>query len=197
MMKMGFCPIWVKWILNCVTTAAYSFNVNGQKVGYVKPSRGIRQGDPLSPYLFLICAEGLSNLMNQRLNSKALTGVKVGKECPMLSHLLFADDSLFCCKASIQEAEQMKGMFAIYERASGQAINYENSAVFFSANTNKDLRKTICPGLGNMKEAASGKYLGLPMMIGRSKQQALQENWSSVTTFLCDEKKLSQKGILY
>ena len=80
MMKMGFCSTWVKWILNCVTTATYSFNVNGQKVGYVKPSRGIRQGDPLSPYLFLICAEGLSNLMNQRLNNKALTGVKVGKD---------------------------------------------------------------------------------------------------------------------
>ena len=125
-MKMAFGPIWVKWILNCFTTAAYSFNVNGQHVGYVKPQRGIRQGDPLSPYLFLICAEGMSSLMHQSIQNKAITGVQVGKACPQLSHLLFADDSLFCCKASIQEAEQMKEMFAIYKRASGQAINYEN-----------------------------------------------------------------------
>ncbi|XP_027102976.1 uncharacterized protein [Coffea arabica] len=65
----------------------------------------------------------------------------------------------------------MKGMFAIYERASGQAINYEKSIVFFSANTSKEMRKNICTALGNMKEAASGKYLDLPMLIGRSKQQ--------------------------
>ena len=65
----------------------------------------------------------------------------------------------------------MKRMFAVYERASGQAINYEKSVIFFSANTSKDLRKTICAELGNMKEATGGKYLGLPMLIKRSKQQ--------------------------
>ena len=68
----------------------------------------------------------------------------------------------------------MKEMFAAYERASGQAINYEKSAIFFSANTNKELRKDICAEMGNMKEAASGKYLGLPLLIGRSKQQVFR-----------------------
>ena len=97
-MKMGFCPIWVKWILNCVTTASYSFNVNGQKVGYLKPSKGIRQGDLLSPYQFLICAEGLSNLMHQRIKNKVIIGVKVERGCPTLSHLLFADDFYFTAK---------------------------------------------------------------------------------------------------
>ena len=67
----------------------------------------------------------------------------------------------------------MKNMFAIYERASRQVINYDKSVVFFSANTCRNLRKEICAELGNMKEAKSGKYLGLPMLLGRSKQQVI------------------------
>lgn len=52
MLKMGFCPIFVRWIMNCISTVSYSFNFNGEKIGFIKSSRGIRQGDLLSPYLF-------------------------------------------------------------------------------------------------------------------------------------------------
>ena len=64
------------------------------------PTRGIRQGDPLSPYLFIICAEGLSNLIKKAVEGKEITGIKICNGNPMVSHLFFADDSLLCCKAS-------------------------------------------------------------------------------------------------
>ena len=62
---MGFSKKWIEMIMLCVSTVTYSFKLNGDPVGYVQPGRGIRQGDPLSPYLFVICAEGLSALLSK------------------------------------------------------------------------------------------------------------------------------------
>ena len=64
MRKMGFHPKWVSLIKNCISTVTYSILVNGEPHGFLKPSRGIRQGDPISPYLFLLCAEGLHYLIS-------------------------------------------------------------------------------------------------------------------------------------
>lgn len=64
MPKMGFCQTWVKWVLKCISTISFAFNVNGEKMIYVKPQREISQDDPLSLYLFLLCAERFSNLLN-------------------------------------------------------------------------------------------------------------------------------------
>ncbi|XP_071926918.1 uncharacterized protein [Coffea arabica] len=89
MMEMGFCPIFVRWIMTCLSTVSYSFNLNGQKVGYIQPSRGIRQCDPLSPYLFIICAEGLSSLIHKAVAEKELTGIKYARIVrPFLTYFL-------------------------------------------------------------------------------------------------------------
>ncbi|XP_071939954.1 uncharacterized protein [Coffea arabica] len=171
MLKMGFCPIFVKWIMACLSTVTYSFNLNGQKVGNVIPTRGIRQGDPLSPYLFIICAEGLSSLIHKAVQGKELTGVKICRDSLVISHLFFADDSLLCCKATGREALKVKSILTKYGNASGQVVNYEKSALFFSKNTKERMKHEISEGLDNMKEAVNGTYLGLPMAIGRSKAQ--------------------------
>ena len=108
MMRMGFCSIFVRWIMSCVSSVSYSFNLNGERVGFIKVSRGLRQENPLSPYLFLICAEGLSHIINKDKSQGNSTGIKISKSSPQISHLFYADDSLICCKATVQEAKQVK-----------------------------------------------------------------------------------------
>lgn len=65
LVKIGFHETFINWIMQCITTPTYKFNINEDIVGEVKPTRGLRQGDQLSPYLFLLCAEGLFRILNQ------------------------------------------------------------------------------------------------------------------------------------
>ena len=99
--KMGFEPKWVSWIKQCVTTASFSVLVNGSPVGCFNSSRGLRQGDPLSPYLFILGMEVFSILMEKAASKGFLQGHKFvnrsGDEL-QLNHLLFADDTLVFCK---------------------------------------------------------------------------------------------------
>ncbi|KAF7140800.1 hypothetical protein RHSIM_Rhsim06G0055700 [Rhododendron simsii] len=141
MRRMGFHSQWVKWIMSCVTSVSYSVNINGQQHGYVKPQRGLRQGDPLSPYLFLLCAEGFSGLLKQRERQGQLKGIQICRGGPYISHLLFADDSLVFCKATKEESGAVKEVLDTYRQASGQLINNSKSSILFSSNTGADQRQ--------------------------------------------------------
>ncbi|KAL3510121.1 hypothetical protein ACH5RR_029522 [Cinchona calisaya] len=77
--KMEFCSQWIGWVMKCISTVTYSFNINGNICGYIKPYRGIRQGDPLSPYLFLLCSEGLSSLLSQASINKEIFGISISR----------------------------------------------------------------------------------------------------------------------
>ncbi|KAF7143420.1 hypothetical protein RHSIM_Rhsim05G0112800 [Rhododendron simsii] len=104
---MGFNETWVEWIKECVHTVKYSINANREQVCNITPNRGLRQGDPLSPYLFLIAVNVFSSLMNKATCNKTLAGVRMKRKCPIVSHLLFADDSLG--KAGGSEVESAGG----------------------------------------------------------------------------------------
>ena len=96
--RMGFDRVWVCWIMACVNSVSYSVLLNGCSHGFIKPERGLRQGDPLSPFLFILCAEALVNCLNNSASVGNLHGIQVGVSGPAIHHLLFADDSLLMCK---------------------------------------------------------------------------------------------------
>lgn len=100
MFKMGFPEQWVNLILRCISSVSYSFRLNGEVVGNIIPSMGLRQGNPLSLYLFLICAEGLSCLIQNAYTKGNLTGFKCSKEGLVIAHLFFANDNLLFTKAN-------------------------------------------------------------------------------------------------
>ncbi|TQD76094.1 hypothetical protein C1H46_038362 [Malus baccata] len=80
MRHLGFAEEWINWIMMCVTTVTYSFKFNGDPVGFVHPKRGILHGDPLSPFLFVICAEGLSALLDDWEAQGQIHAIKVCNE---------------------------------------------------------------------------------------------------------------------
>ena len=132
MTKLGFAPSWMATIMRMVTSVKFSVLFNGSKLEEFLPSRGIRQGDPISPYLFLLAAEGLLCLLKTQDESSSLNGIRVAPSAPPVSHLLFADDSLLFIKASSDGANQLSSLMESYCNASGQRINYAKSSVFFS-----------------------------------------------------------------
>ena len=96
--RLGFHEDWIDLIMKYVTTVKYHIKVNGEISEEIIPQRGLRQGDPLSLYLFLLCAEAFSCLLLSAEARGELTGVRVCQEAPSINHLLFADDSLLLLK---------------------------------------------------------------------------------------------------
>jgi hypothetical protein len=119
MRKMGFVEEWIVLIMTCVKTVTYLVLINGTPTGQIIPSKGLRQGDPLSPYLFLLCVEGLSSLLVQAESEGRVIGVPITAKGTRLSHLFFADDSLLFCRASFIELGNLLQLLNTYENASG------------------------------------------------------------------------------
>jgi len=98
--KMGFHSKWISWIRGCLESASISVLVNGSPTEEFKPKRGLRQGDPLAPFLFLVVAEGLAGLVRQAMKANILSGLKIGRKKVEISILQFADDTLFLCEGT-------------------------------------------------------------------------------------------------
>ncbi|XP_019192477.1 PREDICTED: uncharacterized protein LOC109186787 [Ipomoea nil] len=170
MLALGFDGRWVDLIMLCVTSVSYTIQIGGTCSDQIMPTRGLRQGDPLSPYLFIICAEGLSLLLQQAQLRGDLHGCRVARGAPPISHLFFADDSLLFFRATAQEASVVKQCLAAYEEMSGQAVNYYKSSICYSKNTRDEQREEVADILGVVQAPNFGKYLGLPSFVGRNKR---------------------------
>ena len=172
MRYLGLGERMVSLIMSCIRTVSYSVLLNGQPVGNIKPSRGLRQGDTLSPYLFLMCAMGLQSSLNKAEVEGHIRGVAICRNGPKVSHLFFADDSVLFCSAKEVECQKILDILAIYERGSSQKINREKTNIFFSSNTLHEVQVRIQQILGVPFIRQFEKYLGLPALVGRAKKQS-------------------------
>ena len=180
----------------CVSSVTYAIRLNGQPYGMITPTRGLQQGDPLSPYLFLICAEGLSALLHKASLKNDLRGVAASARGPRISHLFFADNSLIFCKATEKEGAEVQRILQVYEASSGQQLNRNKTALFFSRNTPTRIQEAIKSRFGAQVIKPHESYLGLPSLIGKSKNNTFAQLKHKLASKLAGwkEKLLSNAG---
>ncbi|XP_060968612.1 uncharacterized protein LOC115704452 [Cannabis sativa] len=183
-------------IMGCVTSVSYSVLLNGAPLAPFNPKRGLRQGDPLSPYLFILCSEVLSKLICRAEQRGDLSGVKVSREAMPITHLFYADDAIFFCKANGSNAKAILQCINTYELWSGQKVNKGKSGVVFSSNTpqrNKDELKSM---LGMNGLGPQEKYLGNPFFFSANKRSDFKFLKEKIVSRLegWKAKNLSQAG---
>ncbi|KAL0408380.1 UNVERIFIED_CONTAM: putative mitochondrial protein [Sesamum radiatum] len=167
--KLGLNDRFVRLVFLYISTVSFSFILIVDIFGNIVPERGIRQGDPLSPYLFILCAEALSSMLLACENQGELRSVRVARNAPQINHLLFADDTVIYCKAVVEEVLWVKEVLKQYELASGQLINKEKSCMVFSKNTLVTRREELSNIMEVRFDNVPTTYLGLPAFIGSSK----------------------------
>ncbi|KAL5562410.1 hypothetical protein UlMin_032157 [Ulmus minor] len=170
MIKLGFAEPWILKIMNCISSVSFSFMLNGEVKGNISPGRGLRQGDPLSPFLFLLCSEGLSCLLKKMENDNKLHGLNFGRGALTLSHLLFADDSFIFMDANEEDAKVLCDVLKFYGDASGQLVNFDKSEVCFGKHVPNCIRNEVANFLQVNQVDCHEKYLGLPTFADQCKK---------------------------
>jgi hypothetical protein len=196
MAKMGFERSWINLIMECCSTVKYKININGTLTDDILPGRGLRQGDPISPYLFLLCAEAFSCLLNSADIRGDLEGVKICPEAPSFNHLLFADDSLILMKVTPESSTHLQHVLQLYEVCSGQVVNVDKSSIMFSKNTRQADKAALMASLGVSTETWNERYLGLPVYVGQSRSKVFaylkDRIWKRIQGWM--ERMLSKVG---
>ncbi|XP_026429856.1 uncharacterized protein LOC113326320 [Papaver somniferum] len=192
--KMDLAENWIKLINQCVSTISYSVLLNGSPTGFFQPERGLRQGDPLSPYIYIICVEDLSSYIDSLQRNETLKGIKICKNAPEMTHLLFADDSLLFSSATTENFTVIKGCLQKYCLASRQEINFDKSDILFSRKI-PEHRKALLANILDIQSRDLGeKYLVTPTILKASRIQTymgiLQAMDARITVWL--HKLLSQ-----
>ena len=165
LLKLGFSDRFVNLIMLCVTSMTYSVCGNGKEIGPITPRRGLRQGDPLSPYLFLICAEGLSCLLQKETSRGRIHGCSIARSAPMINHLFFANDSFLFFRADEEESTCIKNYLNDYALASGKIVNFDKSSVSFSSNMISSNRRAVCSILHVNETDNHGSHWGCRLLL--------------------------------
>ena len=165
LVAMNFSPRWIGWVMECVSTVQFTLLVNGSITQTFKPSKGLRQGDPISPYLFLLCANVLSIPLLKVEHNKAIQGIKVGRNGCTFTHLFFADDSLLFFKKDNKSLQNIHNILQWYCNLSGQNINLAKSDLFCSSNMPEDEQLSLANSFQVNLVKNPSKYLGLEFKL--------------------------------
>ena len=160
--------------MSCVRSVRFSVRINGHTLDPFRPSRGLRQGDPLSPYLFLFGGEALACILNKQVHEGCISPLKVARGAPGISNLLFADDCLLFFKATPEEARAIDSTLKLFQRCTGQLLSPSKCSILFSAACPPATQLEIKAILGVATATFEEKYLGLPTPEGRMKCEQFQ-----------------------
>ena len=166
MEKMGFGTKWLRWVWWCISTAKFSVMVNGSPAGFFSSSKGLRQGDPLSPYLFVMGMEVLSVLIRRAMEGGFISGCKIQRNrgrAVHIAHLLFADDTIVFCEAKKEYLTNLSWILFWFEAASGLKINLAKSEVIPVGEVQRI--EELAVELGCRVGKLPSIYLGLPLGV--------------------------------
>ncbi|XP_073035927.1 uncharacterized protein [Primulina eburnea] len=196
LLKKGFGERWRKWIKGCISNVSFSVFINGRPRGKFRGERGLRQGDPLSPFLFNLVIDGLGRMIDRAKTDNILSGLVVGKEKVEVSHIQFADDTLFL----VQSADHLReavGLLNLFCANSGLKINLDKSAILGLNHSDFEVEE-MAKELGCRREQWPIKYLGAPLGGNPSKMEFWEPVVSKFSKKLANWKKsfLSRGGRL-
>ncbi|WMV37958.1 hypothetical protein MTR67_031343 [Solanum verrucosum] len=162
--QMGFDSRWISWIKFCISTVKFSVLVNGSPEGFFSAHRGIRQGDPLSPFMFIIAMEGLNNMLKIAKTTgriQEFEDSKVARNSMEITHLHYADDALIFCGAEEEQLLILRLILVYFEAISGQHINW-NKSHLYPINVVPDMEH-LSQTLGGVTGTLPSVYLGMPL----------------------------------
>lgn len=196
MSRMGFPEVFISWVSACLSTCMLSVKINGSLEGYFAAKSGLRQGDPLSPYLFVIAMEVMTACIKKSVSFSNFSYHWLTKEAA-ISHLIFADDVLLFCKGNVDSATSLMNGLDLFSNASGLCPNKDKSQVFFG-NVPSEIQNSILEVTGFQRGELPIKYLGLPLISTKLKKSdcipLIQKICRSIDSWTC--RFLSHAGRL-
>ncbi|XP_016162179.1 uncharacterized protein LOC107604964 [Arachis ipaensis] len=159
---MGFGQKWRGWIKECVCSASMSVLINGSLSKPFKMERGLRQGDPLSPFLFVLVVDVLHRMIGEAVTNGRISLLLVGRDHIELSHLQFADDTILFCPPEEETIRNYKRLLRCFEPMSGLSINFEKSS-FIPVNCEQRWTRQMCQLLGCKEASLPVRYLGISL----------------------------------
>jgi hypothetical protein len=160
--RFGFCEKWIGWIRACIFGGNLSVLINGSPTREIRIHRGLKQGDPLAPFLFLLVAEGFGGAMKRAGDLGMFKGFKIGGDGPSISHLQYADDTLCIGEASVDNLWSLKAILRGFERASGLKVNFWKSSLM-GINVDDNFMELASHFFNCIRGGIPFKYLGLPV----------------------------------
>lgn len=165
----GFPSVFCRWVKECVTSAKFTILFNGSGDGFFKPTRGLRQGCAMSPYLFIIAMDPLSRMLSASLNSGLLRGLTIARQSTPITCSLFADDLLLMGKLTHQEVASLLQILNSFSFVSGLSINQAKSKVWFSSNSTEESKKILMDLMSVAEADSEERYLGCPVSVDGDK----------------------------